>query len=310
VICMKGYSLEIPENCASARLEGVNASYKDLAEVCGRIRNKNSAWAVSFLGKAAEGEVPVLYKRHNKNLGHRRELGGRKGRYPEKAARIVLKLLQSAMANGKVLGLGDEYTILAASATKKDIYPRMSPKGRRMRMSLQTSRVEIVLKGPEVPKGVSVTLPAKAAPKTTTPTAKATAAPKTTTTPQTTSTAKPTTPQASAKAGETTKPGESSKPSGAQRAGGAVSGVGEARGGVAGAVVSGVGETRTGGVVSGVGVKKDDSPVLGKEQKTEQPNTFKGEGRAHEHKHETEKMQEQEKKRPATPHQHGENNKR
>lgn len=250
---MKGYSLEIPENCASARLEGVNASYKDLAEVCGRIRNRKTGWAVSFLEKAAEGEAPVLYKRHNRNLGHRRELGGRKGRYPEKAARIVLKLLQSAMANGKVLGLGDEYTILAVSATKKDIFPRMSPKGRRTRMSLQTSRVEIVLKGPEIPKGVSVTPPQKkAAPKP--------AAPK------------------EAKKTETAKP--------------------ETR------------DTKLETQNTKPQTKKEEEPVVGKEQKPEPQDALKEESKAHEHKHEAEKAQEQEKKRPETPHQHGEHNKR
>lgn len=274
--------MEIPENCASARLEGVNASYKDLTEVCGRLRNRKAVWALSFLEKVADGEAAVLYKRHNKNLGHRRELGGRKGRYPEKAAKIVLKLLQSAIANGKVLGLGDEYTILAISAGKKHIYPRLSPKGRRMRMTLQTSRVEIVLKGSEVPKGVTVTPPAKAAPKTTTP--KAGETPKQTiTTAPTTSTAKPTTTSQTSAAA---KPGESSKP-------------GETRAGV----VSGAG-----GAAS-AGVKKEEAPVVGKEQKPEQPKTLKEEDKAHEHKHEAEKIKEQEKKRPQAPHQHGEYNK-
>jgi large subunit ribosomal protein L22 len=159
---MKGYSSQIPENSACARVEGVNASYKDLSEVCGRIRGKKTKWAVSFLEKASKGEVPVLYKRHNKKLGHRRELGGQKGRYPEKSAGIVLKALQSAMANGKVQGMGDVYTIYAANANKKDIFPRMAPKGRTARSYLVTSRVEIILQGSAVPKGVSVTPPKKA----------------------------------------------------------------------------------------------------------------------------------------------------
>jgi large subunit ribosomal protein L22 len=162
---MKGYSNppESMENCASARLEGVNASYRDLSEVCGRIRNKKSDWALVFLQKAAEGEIPVLFRRHNKKLGHRRELGGRKGRYPEKAAKIVLKTLQSAISNGKIQGLGDVYTIIAASANKKDIFPRMAPKGRTARSYLETSRIEIILRGSEVPKGVTVRPPKKGA---------------------------------------------------------------------------------------------------------------------------------------------------
>lgn len=161
MMSMKGYTSDIPDNCARARLEGVNASYKDLAQVCGSIRSKRSDWAISFLEKAAEGEAAVYFKGHNKRLAHRRELGGRKGRYPKKAARIVLKLLKSAIANGRTLGLGESYTVLAANANKKHIYPRIAAKGRWARANLETSRVEIILQGSEVPKGVEVTPPAK-----------------------------------------------------------------------------------------------------------------------------------------------------
>lgn len=158
---MKGYSSEVSEDCACARLEGVNASYKDLAEVCGRIKNKKTPWALSFLEQASKGEVPVLYRKRNKRLGHRRELRGRKGRYPQKAAGIVLKLLRSAISNGKNKGLGDEYTILIASANQKDVYPRLASKGRWARSNLGMSRVEIILKGSEIPKGVEMTPPKK-----------------------------------------------------------------------------------------------------------------------------------------------------
>jgi large subunit ribosomal protein L22 len=158
---MKGYSSVIPERCAKARLEDVNASYKDLSEVCGVLRKKKAEWALEFLGKASKGEVPVLFRRHNTNLGHRRELGGRKGRYPVKACGMVLKALQSAIANGKQIGLGDPFVIDAISANKKQIFPRMAPKGRTARSYLVTSRVEIVLTGSEVPKSVSVTPPKK-----------------------------------------------------------------------------------------------------------------------------------------------------
>jgi len=160
---MKGYSIEFsPEECASARVEGVNASYKDLTEVCGRIKGKDAAWAQEFLEKASKGEIAVLYKRHNKRMGHRRELGGKKGRYPKKAAKILLKLLKSAIYNGMTKGLGDSYKIIAASANKKDTYPRVASKGGWMRSDYETARVEIVLKGLEtVPKGVEVTPPKK-----------------------------------------------------------------------------------------------------------------------------------------------------
>ncbi len=163
---MKGYSGNFDrETCASARVEGVDASYKDLAQVCGSIRNRDSQWARAFLERAAKGEIPVRYRKHNRKLGHRRELGGKKGRYPEKAAGIVLKALNSAIANGVVKGLGDEYVVQVATANKKDTYPRMAPKGRTARSYYVTSRIELVLKSKgetEVPKGAEVSAPTKA----------------------------------------------------------------------------------------------------------------------------------------------------
>lgn len=160
---MKSYSLKFDnEKCACARVEGVDASYKDLAEVCGRIRGKDVSWAILFLEKATKMEIPVLYKKRNKRLGHRRELGGKKGRYPEKATKTVLKVLKSAIANGRVKGLGTDYSILHAAANKKDIFPRIAAKGRRSRQYYVTTRIEVVLKSKnEVPKGVEVTPPPK-----------------------------------------------------------------------------------------------------------------------------------------------------
>lgn len=159
---MKGYSQSFGENCASARLEGVNASFKDLVQVCGNIRLKKADWAISFLEKASEGEVPVLYRSYNKKLGHRRELGGRKGRYPKKAAKIVLKVLLSAIANGEVKGIGSEFVIKHACANKKMIMPRIASKGRWARSNLETSRIEIIVEAKslvESPKVKKVQIP-------------------------------------------------------------------------------------------------------------------------------------------------------
>ena len=146
---LKSYSVPVSSfdrsKIASARLEDVDASFKDLAEVCGRIKGKSTDWAKEFLDKASKGEIPVLYKRHNKGLGHRRELGGKKGRYPKKAARIVLKVLNSAIANAVQKSLSTDLIILHASANKKHIYGRMAPKGGLMRSDYETARVEVVL---------------------------------------------------------------------------------------------------------------------------------------------------------------------
>jgi large subunit ribosomal protein L22 len=131
---------------AKARLEGVDASFKDLAQVCGNIRGKPIAKAISLLQKAARMEIPILYRSHNKHLGHRRELGGRKGRYPIKSVAIVLKVVQSAMANARAKGLAeDKLVVKHACANRKMVFSRLQPKGLRKRHDFSTSRVEIIL---------------------------------------------------------------------------------------------------------------------------------------------------------------------
>jgi ribosomal protein L22 len=134
---------------ARSRVEGVDASVKDLVEVCGNIRYKPVGQALALLEAAAEGLVPILYRGNNRHLGHRRELGGRKGRYPKKSVKIVLKALKSALANAQSKGLSEELIVMHAAANKKVEHGRLSPKGRRNYSGLITARIEIVLKEKE-----------------------------------------------------------------------------------------------------------------------------------------------------------------
>ncbi len=134
---------------ARSRVEGVDASVKDLVEVCGNIRRKPVGAALRILEEAADGSMPILYRSNNKRLGHRRELGGRKGRYPKKSAKIVLKALKSAIANAQAKGLSEELIVMHAAANKKMEHGRLSSKGRRNYSGLITARVEIVLKEKE-----------------------------------------------------------------------------------------------------------------------------------------------------------------
>jgi hypothetical protein len=57
--------------------------------------------------------------------------------------------------------MGDTYTITSACANMKMSFPRLASKGRWARSNLETSRIEIILKGSEIPKGVTVKAPAK-----------------------------------------------------------------------------------------------------------------------------------------------------
>jgi large subunit ribosomal protein L22 len=139
------FAIEDGKKAARAQRYDVDASYKDLVELCGSIRGKTAAAARSLLERVAAGEAPIPYKRYRKKVGHRSELGGRRGRYPRKAAGMMLELLENAVANAKYKGLDEAALHVRASANKHTTYPRVAPKGRWARANYVTCRIEMVL---------------------------------------------------------------------------------------------------------------------------------------------------------------------
>jgi ribosomal protein uL22 len=129
---------------ARARISRVNCSWKDLSEVCRNVRGKDTAYAHDFLVRAADGEQAILFLRHCKSKGHRSELGGKQGGFPVKSCKAVLNVVESAIANANKLGLGDTQ-ITHIMANKHATYPRMSPKGRRIRHNYEVAFIEVVL---------------------------------------------------------------------------------------------------------------------------------------------------------------------
>ena len=140
------FNIEDEADYAKARVEDTNASFKDLAEVCYNIRGRPADIAVDILEEAKAGKIPLRYRSHNTRMAHRKELQGQKGRWPIKCAGIVLKCLQSAIANAKEKGLSEELVVVHASANKKRSYMRYASKGRRNTSKFETARVEIVLR--------------------------------------------------------------------------------------------------------------------------------------------------------------------
>jgi len=115
---------------AFAGRSDINASYKDLSMVCESIRYKPIPYALKVLnGVINEGE-PIRYRRYNKHMGSRHELGGNKGRYPKKCALIVKNLLSSAVSNAINKGFDEtKLVVMHASANKNMIAMRYPSKG-------------------------------------------------------------------------------------------------------------------------------------------------------------------------------------
>ena len=130
-----------------AHAKDINASFKDLCAVCDSIRYRPVPSAISLLdGVINEGRA-VEFRRHNKYMGSRHELGGKKGRYPRKCAAILRKVIVNAYANAKNKGQDPESMyVVHASANKTQEIPRMPPKGVRAvggsRPSIRRSNIE------------------------------------------------------------------------------------------------------------------------------------------------------------------------
>ncbi|MCL5239248.1 MAG: hypothetical protein M1286_02130 [Candidatus Marsarchaeota archaeon] len=125
------YSINIAsDQMGLAQGHDIDASYKDLCVVCDAIRYLNTDNAMDVIAGIVALEKPILFHKFNKHMGSRSELGGRKGAFPIKAAKIVRLILLNAIANSRSKGLDDTALyVVHASANKTVIARRMPSKG-------------------------------------------------------------------------------------------------------------------------------------------------------------------------------------
>ena len=125
---MSNYSYNLDRHdVVFAKLYDVNVSYKNLNAVCNAIRYLTVGDAMKVLDGVIAIEMPILYKRYSKKIGARSELGGRKGRYPEKAAKEVKKVLANAVANAGNKGLDGESMFIVHASSNKTVIVRRNP---------------------------------------------------------------------------------------------------------------------------------------------------------------------------------------
>lgn len=89
-----------------AKVNGMDLpiSTKQAIEVCKLLKGKSLERSRKILQAVIDMEKPVPFTRHKRNVGHR---PGRiaAGRYPQKASREILKLVNSLEANAENKGL-------------------------------------------------------------------------------------------------------------------------------------------------------------------------------------------------------------
>ncbi len=135
------YSTTVGEKDAAAVGLSLPVSTKQCIEICTALRGKKLARAKMILNDAINQKEAIPFKRFTNGIGHKH---GRmaSGSYPEKACRLILKLLGSAEANAQFKGLNSSE--LAVRHICSQTGPKAFRYGRRRRIAKRTN-VEIVL---------------------------------------------------------------------------------------------------------------------------------------------------------------------
>jgi large subunit ribosomal protein L22 len=138
-----------PEKTVKASGREVRVSHKSAREVCKTIKGMMLTKAKQYLTDVMDKKRAVPFRRFKKKAGHRHGLEKTyAGRYPVKAAKHILKVIEGAEANAEYKGLDTErLRIIHASA-----YPGMKVKqytprahGRSSPKFQTLSHIEIVL---------------------------------------------------------------------------------------------------------------------------------------------------------------------
>lgn len=178
-----GYSVHPdPEKTAIASARAVPVKPKHVVNVCAAIRGMRLEMAKTYLEDVQTLDQAVPFKRHFRNVKHRRGKMG-PGQFPVKAAGAVLQVVRNAEANAEFKGLDPErmwvtHAAMQRSAPLRGMMPRAQ--GRATPWNTSTCHIEIVLQEQEAKDAPAEApkAPKKAAKKAAKPAPKKAAKPK------------------------------------------------------------------------------------------------------------------------------------
>ena len=140
---MKGYTFRAynQEHMARAIGMALPISFKQSVEICNFIENKNVSDAKKMLQNVTEKKIAVPFKRYNWDLGHKKKIGP--ARYPEKASKEFIKLIENVEANAQFKGLNTSNLIIAHVSAHKA--GKTWHFGRQSRRRMKRTNVEIIV---------------------------------------------------------------------------------------------------------------------------------------------------------------------
>jgi len=143
------YSLTPAGRSSRAMGMELHISPKHAREICRTLKGMRASLARTYLEDVIALKRSIPFKRYRRNVAHRHDLvGWDAGRYPEKAARAVLVVLDNALANAEYKGMESEKMRIYHAGTKKGRtiqgwMPRAM--GRATPKNTETVSVEMVL---------------------------------------------------------------------------------------------------------------------------------------------------------------------
>jgi large subunit ribosomal protein L22 len=144
------YSLKISgDNIAKAKANELNMSPKHSIEIAGFIRHKQINEAIAYLNEVIALKKAIPFKRFTRNVAHKRGLPGNwdAGRYPVKASKAYIRILESLKKNAEYLGLdAEKLEIVHVTANRgraqKAFFPRAM--GRATPKVRESVNIEII----------------------------------------------------------------------------------------------------------------------------------------------------------------------
>ena len=134
---------------ARAMARSLKVSPKHCVEICSAIRGMDVAKAKAYLNDVIEMKKAVPFKRHNRDVGHRKGMKGwAAGRYPVKASKAILNVIENAEANAEYKGMDVENLKIEHISSHRGMVIRGArPRafGRVTPFNTPTTHIQIVL---------------------------------------------------------------------------------------------------------------------------------------------------------------------